>query len=365
MVSMKITEKRLKQLLLPELFPEFSIGYVRRQICEAAEQIFGRPISFEERAFQALEVTTKDGNTPNAVHIWGQLARSLPSISEFYGSLGIPLPMDRFPGYPQALDPTFHDLDNLDWKRTLTAVFMRGQKLTGTGEHVASTGLVTVRDLAVSLFHSSRQSTIEPKDEDHLTNLAFRAIAREAGISDPKRWSSELAQFASKAEQSFDKFFAYDPSYGDQQFALHHDGKSIRFEPFGMSGIYQLQEQPLPDGSSWIARGNIVQPPTRFSRQAIGQLEELINGGAKEKEFQDFFERHPEFLLALGDYTNLHPQLILSEDDGGSLIPDFFLEKMDSGICDICDLKRPTAELVRYQRHRFRFRDAVMEWPGH
>jgi len=63
----------------------------------------------------------------------------------------------------------------------------------------------------------------------------------------------------------------------------------------------------------------------------------------------------------LGPYQNIHPQLVLHTDEGQRLIPDFFLERIDSDLSDICDLKRPTAELVRKQRHRTRFRDAVME----
>ena len=34
---------------------------------------------------------------------------------------------------------------------------------------------------------------------------------------------------------------------------------------------------------------------------------------------------------------------------------------MNSDFVDICDLKRPTAELVRLQRNRVRFRDTLME----
>jgi antiviral defense system Shedu protein SduA len=65
--------------------------------------------------------------------------------------------------------------------------------------------------------------------------------------------------------------------------------------------------------------------------------------------------------LSLGNYAALHPQIVLHEDGGSRLIPDFFLEKMNSDFCDICDLKRPAQDLVRHQRHRTRFRDAVME----
>ena len=60
-------------------------------------------------------------------------------------------------------------------------------------------------------------------------------------------------------------------------------------------------------------------------------------------------------------YSKLHPQVIIHEDSGSRLIPDFFLEKIDSDFCDICDLKRPTVELIRNQKNRTRFRATVME----
>jgi len=153
-----------------------------------------------------------------------------------------------------------------------------------------------------------------------------------------------------------------DESASDQQFVLSFDGSRYRISPFGVWGAHLLSEQPLPDGSTWLARGNVLEPAgASFSRISLERLEDLINGRAKEVEFQRFFEEHPEYLLAMGPYTRLHPQVVITEDAGNSLIPDFFLEKINSDFCDICDLKRPTSELVRLQRNRHRFRDAVME----
>jgi len=189
----------------------------------------------------------------------------------------------------------------------------------------------------------------------------FRALARAGGIETPKMWSSDLDEFAAKAIAAFDRIYTTDSSAGQQQFVLYHDGRRTRLAPFGVFGAYQLDEAPLPDGSLWIARGNLIQPATRFSATAVLYLEDLINCGASEADFQRFFEEHPEFLLAFGDYVRLHPQVILTKDDGGRLIPDFFLEKINSDFCDICDLKLPTTELVRRQKNRPRFRDAVME----
>jgi len=167
--------------------------------------------------------------------------------------------------------------------------------------------------------------------------------------------------FAFSIAAQLESWVSPDPSYGDQQFIIYHDGKSFRILPFGVFNRCQLSESPLPDGSLWIARGNVIQPKSVFSDEALEWLEHLINNSAKESEFQLFFEKHPEFLLALGNYKAIHPQLILHEEPSNTLIPDFFLEKMNSDFCDIVDLKRPTAQLVRLQKGRIRFRDRVIE----
>lgn len=152
-----------------------------------------------------------------------------------------------------------------------------------------------------------------------------------------------------------------DPDYSSQQWILFSDGTKYRIRPFGAWSINKLDERPLKDGTLWIARSNLVQPTSRFSDDAIAELEDLINMGAEEKCFQRFFEVHPEFLLGLGLYQAIHPHMILHEDSSEKLIPDFFLEKMTGDYCDILDLKSADVELFRLQKYRFRFRDAIME----
>ncbi|MGH9962319.1 MAG: hypothetical protein ACREBC_35245, partial [Pyrinomonadaceae bacterium] len=63
----------------------------------------------------------------------------------------------------------------------------------------------------------------------------------------------------------------------------------------------------------------------------------------KEGDLQTFFEKHPHFLLR-GEYKRLYPQVFLSNADTaiGDLKPDFLLERIDTGLCDIWDIKLPT-----------------------
>jgi hypothetical protein len=192
------------------------------------------------------------------------------------------------------------------------------------------------------------------------TNDVARYIAEARGLAEPGLWTAEVRRLAEDADTAFRHLSICDPALGSQQFVISLDDRQVRVQPFGAFGAFRLDDVRLSDGRLWLARSNVIQPSTTFSEESIHELEGLINGNAKESAFQRFFEANREFLLALGDYTNLHPQLVLHED-GGRLIPDFFLERVDSDLCDICDLKRPTISLVNSQRHRKRFRDMVME----
>jgi len=225
---------------------------------------------------------------------------------------------------------------------------------------VNQTRRLSVEAIVLGILEASREGG--PFGPQYLTNLAFREIARKAGIQRPQDYGRhDVRAFSDRCVATFMDLRKADPSAGDQQFVLFWDGTRYRVRPFGVTGAFQLDEPKLPDGGLWVARGNAIEPETRFSRDAIEMLEELINGGAPEVAFQTFFEMHPEFLLTLGHYVGIHPQLILHSDEGRRLIPDFFLERLNSDFCDICDLKRADVDLVRHQRNRTRFRDAVME----
>ncbi len=153
-----------------------------------------------------------------------------------------------------------------------------------------------------------------------------------------------------------------DEDIENQHFVLFWDGHHYRFRPSATFGGYQFGEQPLKDGSLWIARGNVLQRAERFSEEALDDLERLINKKRSEAEFQIFFKRNPEFLLALGGgkYVELHSQLVIDRAEG-SLIPDFFLEKLNDKFADICDLKLAKQLLTVNRRNRPGFRAAVHE----
>ena len=69
----------------------------------------------------------------------------------------------------------------------------------------------------------------------------------------------------------------------------------------------------------------VVTSETLAMRESVEELEYLMNHpGAKEQDFQDFFERNPGLILN-DEYKRAHPHITLAREEG-PLIPDFLLE---------------------------------------
>ena len=295
--------------------------------------------------------------------LWAAALKIVPQLTEFLQSIGIPLSnidWDKWPPLRRVQPDHIHD-----WIVSLSTYFKThwddGEKLSIV-DSIRRRGELSIFDCLIGTMQAPGSTGCEINSAIHFL-LEAKGKGYPHGDDPDQYWKelSESRQLAFSVANKLEAWISPDPSFGDQQFAIYHDGKGFRIRPFAVFNNYQLKESPLPDGSLWIARGNIIQPNSVFSDEALDWLESLIDKNARESEFQLFFIRHPEFLLALGNYKAIHPQVILHEDIGTGLVPDFFLEKMNSDFCDICDLKRPTAELVRIQKHRVRFRDSVME----
>jgi len=135
------------------------------------------------------------------------------------------------------------------------------------------------------------------------------------------------------------------------------DGK-IRVVDIAEDGSYE----PLGFPSSPQRIIHAYNFEAKALQTAINELESLINRSqVKELELQRFFEEHPDFLTGY-EYKRLHPRIVLSREGADSLIPDFFLEPFNQRrLCDILDLKLPSAQIIVEQSHRNRFSRAVYE----
>jgi hypothetical protein len=314
---------------------------------------------------EALQVVTRtNALSPFATHVWRSITQQLPLMSSLHSAINHnPRPRD----FQRRLDPSRTAIWDLDWNRTFADCFLIKDRSTAdhlvpVAQRVQSDGSLSVIDLAIGILQSGSvgSASTSPHACVRKTNLVILHLLTATGQGHHLEYDEQAKQFELRLIDLLHDLSAVDQSISSQQFMLFHDGSGYRFRPFGAMGAYRFDDDRLPDGTLWIARGDAIQPFTFFEEGAILELEELINRSAPERAFQEFFEAHSEFLLGLGPWKRAHSQLIIHGDDG-RLIPDFFLERLDSNFVDICDLKRSNAELIRSQRNRNRFRDAIME----
>jgi cold shock CspA family protein len=97
-------------------------------------------------------------------------------------------------------------------------------------------------------------------------------------------------------------------------------------------------------------------------REAVDEFEYLINSSkVAERDFQNFFERHPQFITN-DEYKAAHPHLVLEREEGSTLIPDFVLEPLNDGaLCDLLELKLPSAQVFVLKKGRARYSAAVLD----
>ena len=333
-------------------------------MADAAERFFGRRLQIDDRVFRSLGVVTrKTTRAPLSWHVWWSIYLTTPGVAETYEMLGNGGPM---PSDLNWLDPASDYASGLQWDRTFRHLFSvrgpDGDELVPAGHEVKLHGKLSVIDLAVGLLQSG---AIERKKrgDRRLTNLVIRRMMTPDGVSTSKArlWDEQAESVTANATRLLRQILAADPSFGSQQFILFFEGPRLRLRPFGTFGAHVEPERPLDEGSLWIARSNALEPIDSFGKDALAQLEALIEREAPERAFQSYFEEYPELLTTLGPWKHAHAQLVLHRDAGGPLIPDMFLERLDSDFCDVLDLKLPTAQLVRRQHNRVRFRDCVME----
>ena len=106
----------------------------------------------------------------------------------------------------------------------------------------------------------------------------------------------------------------------------------------------------------------VYSSETRALELAIEELEELINNSnTKEADIQDFFERNPDFIKN-DEYRQAHAKIVLTREEAEPLKPDFVLEPIDqSRLCDLLELKLPSAQIFVLKARRQRFSADVFE----
>jgi hypothetical protein len=144
----------------------------------------------------------------------------------------------------------------------------------------------------------------------------------------------------------------------EQRVALALFGPIIKLVSLSPDGQVQfLDEQQKSHNLLYVLSAETVEV-----ERAVEELEYLMNDPrASESDFQNFFERHPDFILN-DEYREAYPHLILENAEGDHLIPDFILQPVNqSALCDLLELKLPSAEVFVLKKNRPRYSAAVYE----
>lgn len=144
----------------------------------------------------------------------------------------------------------------------------------------------------------------------------------------------------------------------EEVIALAFFGDKMRVVSLTPDGSYRFLDEAQNLGNILY----VTSSETRALQIAVEELEYLVNSrNSKEKDFQDFFDRHRNLILN-DEYKDAHPHIALTKDDGESFIPDFILEPIHEGsLCDLLELKLPSAQIFVMKKKRMRFSAAVLE----
>lgn len=340
---------------------------IEKDFQRAVTAFFGVPIRIEERALKAFCIwrgsSANQAKNPRPLHIWSQIEKEVPAVQQFYELLSLEPPNPKQMGFPKAerrsITKENYDSIRFNWGETLHSIFgnPRSEYFTQPGTRIRKARVLSIRDLVPALIDVTGEQlrASEAPFINLKRSLLGQLIRRATGFS---QTANHLEAFSQHATEQWEKVCELDPFLGNQQFIILDSPDGYRVLPFAVLGGYRIAED---EDVTWQARANVLQPIWDRHSDQIEELESLINSRSPEQDFQRFFEKYPHFLTNIGPYQRVHSQLILHRDGNGSLIPDFFLEKIDSDFCDICDLKLPTQAIVRHQKNRTRFRDAIME----
>lgn len=333
----------------------------RRVIQYGVDLYFRDHVHVDERAFQALELCcTRCSDSRNAV-LWRNALLLEPAIAALIEQIVEPeFPYADFAKYLAQYQTVLFSAERgyKYIKKTLRACFRDNNYKTTSvlndyGKKIQKASSLSLVDLlAGPLAGRCTTSQIPP--------MHFALKSGIKSFSSSVDWITWTDSFTKRLWNSFHSIRRIDPSVGEQQFIMILDGSEIRVLPSGTWGYCLPEHGDILRPGTIPLRGNIIQSFDFFTHGSLSRLEYLINSQAKESEFQTFFTDYPEYLQALGPYCRVYPHVVLQEESDRTQVPDFFLENVDTGFCDICDLKQPAQDLVKEKAGRTQFRDCVM-----
>ena len=336
----------------------------RETLAAEASAVFGVPVCATDRLARALaETDDPEGEyVASSVAVLGSALNAQPAIAGALRAAGVDIERLRLPPrYPvRRVDVWQQSVrDQLEvWFRRRPRTSSVPSSATQAWDDVVRTGELSLslvlRACLESRYLDDTDAYDRPSENDMVHELGRCAPIRRVRASVPNVPGPYLerkgvARLCDRITRALGRLPQVDSDIEDQQWLLIREDGKVRVRPFAALDVCQVPTSPFHEGSLWLARANVIQP-WPFLEETIYELEELINDPrAPERLFQEFFTRHPQFLIALGPYASARPHAILHAGKK-SHVPDFFLERVD-GTVDICDLKRPSQRIV-VDRHR-------------
>jgi hypothetical protein len=188
---------------------------------------------------------------------------------------------------------------------------------------------------------------LEPALRDMPENVVY--LSKDGDSSTLTKLIRRLGEEGKKGEEETEE---------QEQIAIAFFGDKIKLVSLTPEGTYRF----LDESDNLHSILYVVSSETRALETAVEEMESLMNNcKSKEKDIQEFFERNPDFILN-DEYKRAHPHLTLTKEGGTSLIPDFVLEPVDqNSLCDLLELKLPSARAFISQKNRARFSAGVLE----
>jgi Sigma-70, region 4/Domain of unknown function (DUF4263) len=183
----------------------------------------------------------------------------------------------------------------------------------------------------------------------HVSRLLARSLAQlREGLSEESAQQTER-ESPEAAESSV---------YTDDSLGVALIGNQLRLITVQAGGTVKFLD-PRKNSHHLLYLASLV---TYGWKSLIEELEDLINAPqVSESQLQEFFENNPDFLC--GDtYESAKPHIVLQRPDAGPLIPDFALKPPNEhALCDLLELKLPSAKLLVGQSNRKRLSAALLE----
>lgn len=350
-------------------FKEKEYSFFQNDLQKAFNVFFDNNVDVEERVFRCFSIycgsSKSRAKPPRPPHIWSGIESEIPLIHQLYMLTDSNVRRENETGFPivqrRILTPDLYRDKKINWFETIKSIFGNSECCADIRSKIRASQHLGIKEIVLALLSYKTTDTEESQPFYHTKRIIISNLAKRRPYH--KREKGWIEDFSENLIDKWNLLCKLEPTMGFQKYIIWHDGKAYKISPFTIFGGYRFddKEKDIFQEQLYYYKGNVLEPFTYIIEEQISELEFLINSEAKESAFQQFFKKYPYFLKCLGPYQNIHSQIVIHQDSSRRLIPDFFLERLDTNYSDICDIKLPKKSLIRHQKNRIRFRDAVME----